>query len=95
MKQITIYLLDSTEGDTVEEKAYNVMAEGFDEVGYDSTDFGSNLDMVETLYRVASARQITQEQGMVLTGLPVEWEVTIEGEDDDIDEYEDVLEELE
>lgn len=93
MKQLTIYVLDEHEGATVEEKTYQCIADAFDESGYEQVEeskWSDNLAMAKALYRVVSG---TLSAGT--TERPEEWEVVIEGDDDDMQEYENALEELE
>lgn len=96
-KQTTIYVLDLVPGATVEEKAYQVIADGYEEYGYEDVDhnYPSLLTMVKDLFRITAATSIPPEQGTALTGAPAEWEVVVEGEDHNIEEYETILREME
>lgn len=96
-KQTTIYVLDLVPGATVEEKAYGVIAAGYDESGYEDVDNVYNHDflaMAKDLFRITGARQLTPDETLTAGG-PAEWEVTVEGEDHNIEEYEAILDEME
>lgn len=96
MKTTTIYILDEFLGpdQTIEDLAYNTLAEGYDEAGFNCVD-GSNLVMVRKLFRIPAAHvrdvKLNKERGETVR----EWEVTIEGDDDDIDELAEIQEMLE
>lgn len=92
-KQLTMYVLDDAPGSTVEEKAYGVITEGFREVGWHEKASDPDDELVENMvrrrYRILGAVQTS------IGAQSLEWAVTIEGDDDDIDEYQEVLTELE
>lgn len=89
----TIYVLNDVEGESVEAKAYQIIADAYDEVGYEQVEeshFPDNLAMVKALFRIAS---ITLKVGTPQR--PEEWEVVVEGANDDIEEYQDILHQVE
>lgn len=96
-RQMTIYVLDSAPGDTIEEKIYGTISDGFEESGHDPVDpeggsasFGFGT-FVREAYRIVAVR----EHHYGVNGCILEYEVTIQGEKDDINEYEEALKELE
>lgn len=85
-KQLTIYVLNDYEGNTIEEKAYQCIADGYDEAGMDPMRFPDNLSMAKATFRIPA---VTLHAGK--PEQPEEWEVIVEGDDDDIEIYEQVL----
>lgn len=88
--KLTIYVLDDMEGESVEDKAYATIALAYEEAG-DGSDDPKELDAyVRSIFRIDSVtlHAGTPEQ-------PEEWEVVVSGSDDEIETYEEILEDLE
>lgn len=98
-RRMVIYVLESSPGDTFEDKAYGIIAAGFDDSGYEPP--GLNMDdeltdehldkLVRACYRIVAVR----EHRYAAAGGVIEYEIVIEGNADDIDEYLEALKELE
>lgn len=90
MARQVIYVLNDVEGETVEDKAYQTIADAYDETGWESVRFVDNLAMAKATFRIPT---VTLKAGTPQR--PEEWEVVVEGANDDIEEYQDILHQVE
>jgi hypothetical protein len=94
MQTQVIYFLDSVPGETVEEKAYGIIAEAYEESGFQPFD----IDSESTEEPVSCADYVKKKlkfRIIAATRKGEEWTVVLEGEDDDIGEYQGILKECE
>lgn len=84
MKSLTVYVMDDYEGETPEEKTYQCISEAYEESGDELTP-----EEASKLFRV-----IEKEVNFGSCKVPLEWKVVIEGEDSDINYYEDILNQI-